>query len=123
MCKKEVIKTIFFAVCILLVLGFIFVLTSSAKAAEIESNSFYAVTKTANFGVGEPGRILSKTKILNGKMICANDDDHPGKSNKNPRGHIDNECCLDPDETPNSLCYYPQEKYAKFIQRYLKSIK
>lgn len=73
--------------------------------------------------IGRPGPILSETVIIDGKNVCAHENDHPSKSKKNPKGHIDGECCLDLDETPNSLCYYPYEKYAKLIQRYLNSKK
>lgn len=74
-------------------------------------------------GIGKPGRILSETRIVDGKKACAKKNDHPVKSNNNPKGHIDGECCLDPDEIPNSLCYYPPEKYGKLIQGYLDSLK
>lgn len=71
-------------------------------------------------GIGKPGVIAAKTKSLNGKRVCAHSNDHPQKSKRNKKGHVDAECCLDPDETPNANCYYPQKKYTKMIQRYLK---
>jgi len=82
-----------------------------------------ATPNIANGAIGKPGPILSKTKVVNGKRICARKNDNPKKSKKNSKGHIDGECCLDPNETPNSLCYYPQQKYAKMIQKYLNSKK
>lgn len=102
----------------------------SIKSLAVANVNSGATSKTAvselpaiiGGGVGLPGRILSNIKIVNGRRVCAKANDHPQKSTKNPKGHIDSECCLDPDETPNSLCYYPQAKYAKFIQRYLNSI-
>ncbi|OGI29636.1 MAG: hypothetical protein A2288_02415 [Candidatus Moranbacteria bacterium RIFOXYA12_FULL_44_15] len=69
--------------------------------------------------IGKPARILAETKTVNGKKVCAKSNDKPKKSSKNPNGHIDTECCLDPDEIPNSNCHYPAEKYGKLIQRYL----
>jgi hypothetical protein len=44
---------------------------------------------------------------VNGKLVCAKKNDKPRKSlNGNKRGHLDMECCLDPDETPNPWCTY-----------------
>ncbi len=46
-------------------------------------------------------------KIVGGKLICAKRNDHPRKSrNGNKPGHLDLECCLDPDERPNPWCAY-----------------
>jgi len=45
-------------------------------------------------------------KVVNGKLVCAKKNDKPGKSKKNKPGHLDLECCLDPDETPNPWCTY-----------------
>lgn len=45
-------------------------------------------------------------KKVNGKWVCANKKDKPGKSDKNRRAHIDRQCCLDPDEVPNPHCTY-----------------
>lgn len=74
----------------------------------------------AGGNVGKPGPILVKTETKGGKRVCKDiKKDHPGKSKNNKKGHIDAECCLDLDETPNSLCYYPPEKYGKLIQKYL----
>lgn len=74
-------------------------------------------------GIGKSGPIRYKTKIVGGKTVCDKSNDHPQKSTKNPKGHIDSECCLDPDETPNSNCYYSPAKYGKMIQKYLNSRK
>lgn len=73
--------------------------------------------------IGIPGEILSETRIVNGKNVCKDEKDKPKKSKKNPKGHIDSQCCLDPGETPNSNCYYPPEKYGALIQKYLNSKK
>ena len=43
---------------------------------------------------------------VNGRYVCAKKNDKPGRSNKNKRGHIDRQCCLDPDEKPNPHCDY-----------------
>jgi hypothetical protein len=54
--------------------------------------------------------ILSDTKTVNGKKVCKHGHDKPVKSKKNHKGkiHIDEQCCLDPDEIPNPRCYYPE---------------
>lgn len=54
-------------------------------------------------------------KVVNGKMVCAKDDDKPGKSKKGKGKHLDMECCLDPDEYPNPWCYYDPKKYGKYL--------
>lgn len=53
---------------------------------------------------------------VGGRLVCAKKNDHPSKSDKNKRGHMDMECCLDPDEVPNPHCYYPPEKYGKYLK-------
>lgn len=43
-------------------------------------------------------------KVVNGKLVCAKKNDKPRKSkNGNKPGHLDLECCLDPDEK-NNIC-------------------
>ena len=53
--------------------------------------------------------------VKNGRMVCNRKNDHPSKSKENKKGHMDMECCLDPDEIPNPHCYYPLEKYGKYL--------
>lgn len=89
----------------------------------VPAKSARVVFTAAGGGIGKPGKILSKTRMVNGKNVCGKTHDHPQKSKRNPRGHIDSECCLDPDETPNSLCYYPPAKYGNLIQKYLAGLK
>jgi hypothetical protein len=56
-------------------------------------------------------------KIAGGRLICAKKNDHPGKSqNGNKPGHMDMECCLDPDERPNPWCTYSNPKYQKYLK-------
>jgi hypothetical protein len=56
-------------------------------------------------------------RVVGGKLVCAKKNDHPGKSqNGNKRGHMDMECCLDPDETPNPWCDYSSAKYQKYLK-------
>ncbi|HRZ95721.1 MAG TPA: hypothetical protein P5262_04130 [Candidatus Moranbacteria bacterium] len=50
-----------------------------------------------------------------GRRVCNRKNDHPSKSKQNKKGHMDMECCLDPDETPNPHCYYSLEKYGKYL--------
>ncbi len=46
-------------------------------------------------------------KTVNGKLVCGKKNDKPRKSkNGNKPGHLDLECCLDPDERPNPWCTY-----------------
>ncbi len=54
-----------------------------------------------------------------GRMVCNKKNDHPQKSDKKSHkpGHMDMECCLDPDETPNPNCYYSPEKYGKYLSK------
>lgn len=111
--------------------GVIFLVDNGAESVNEE---VVVISKKINFssqkkvsvrskGIGKPGPIRSKVKMVDGGRVCASKNDHPSKSKKNPKGHVDSECCLDPDETPNSLCYYPQAKYAKYIQKFLSSQK
>jgi hypothetical protein len=55
-------------------------------------------------------------KVVNGQLVCAKKNDKPSKSNKNKPGHMDMECCLDPDETPNPWCTYSSPKYQKYLK-------
>lgn len=45
-------------------------------------------------------------KVVNGKLVCAKENDKPRKSKKDKGHHLDMECCLDPDEDPNPWCTY-----------------
>ncbi|KKT72417.1 MAG: hypothetical protein UW66_C0003G0001, partial [Candidatus Moranbacteria bacterium GW2011_GWF1_44_4] len=45
-------------------------------------------------------------KVVGGKLVCAKKNDKPRKSKRNKPGHMDMECCLDPDEIPNPWCTY-----------------
>jgi hypothetical protein len=54
-------------------------------------------------------------KIVDGRLVCAKKNDNPGKSKQNKGRHMDMECCLDPDEYPNPHCYYPPNKYGKYL--------
>jgi len=45
-------------------------------------------------------------KVVGGRLVCAKKNDKPRKSKKNKPGHLDLECCLDPDERPNPWCSY-----------------
>jgi len=56
-------------------------------------------------------------KVVGGRLVCAKKNDKPGKSqNGNKPGHMDMECCLDPDETPNPWCTYSNPKYDKYLK-------
>ncbi|HCO99810.1 MAG TPA: hypothetical protein DIT56_04360 [Candidatus Moranbacteria bacterium] len=53
-----------------------------------------------------------------GKKVCNHKNDKPQKSDKGKKKHMDMECCLDPDETPNPNCYYPSSKYGKLLKKF-----
>jgi hypothetical protein len=55
-------------------------------------------------------------RTVGGRLVCAKTNDHPGKSQKNKGRHLDMECCMDPDEYPNPNCYYPPDKYGKYLK-------
>ena len=55
-------------------------------------------------------------KRSGGRLVCSNKNDHPSKSKQNKGKHLDMECCLDPDEYPNPHCYYPTDKYGKYLK-------
>jgi hypothetical protein len=63
------------------------------------------------------GPMPNDYKLSGGKMVCSKKNDKPSKSKKNKKGHMDMECCLDPDEIPNPNCYYPQEKYGNLLAK------
>ncbi|MDP1884204.1 MAG: hypothetical protein Q8L10_02445 [Candidatus Moranbacteria bacterium] len=92
--------------------------SSKTKPAAVAVNP-PKMTAGRGVRIGVAGPIAGKTKVVNGQRVCPKKNDHPAKSDRNKPGHIDAECCLDPDETPNANCYYPPEKYGKLIQRYL----
>jgi hypothetical protein len=50
--------------------------------------------------------ILAKVKMVNGRPMCAKKNDKGSKSDKYNYVHVDQECCLDPDEIPNPRCSY-----------------
>lgn len=75
--------------------------------------------KVGSAHLGKPARILAGYRVVDGQKVCAKKNDRPHKSDHNPPGQIDAECCLDPDEIPNSNCYYPPAKYGNILERYL----
>ena len=63
-------------------------------------------------------KIYAKTiRLKNGLLMCANKKNKPKLSSKTIKWHMDTECCLDPHEIPNPMCYYPT-KYQKLINKY-----
>lgn len=50
-----------------------------------------------------------------GRKVCTQDekDEHPGVSSKGNGIHVDEDCCIDPDEIPNLNCYYPPTDNAR----------
>lgn len=49
---------------------------------------------------------LGSAKKVDGRWVCAKKNDKPKVSKKNEWGHVDRECCLDPDEIPHPRCDY-----------------
>jgi len=66
--------------------------------------------------INAPKPLAETSRDSAGRMVCANKNDNPSKSNKGKGKHMDMECCLDPDEYPNPWCYYPPEKYGKYLK-------
>lgn len=56
-----------------------------------------------------------------GRKVCSKKNDKPSKSKQKKGIHLDMECCLDPDEIPNPHCYYPPEKYGKYLKKFTMS--
>jgi len=48
---------------------------------------------------------LSGGKISGGRIVCAKKNDHPSRS-KTKGHHMDEDCCMDPDESRNPCCSY-----------------
>ena len=65
--------------------------------------------------IAAPKPVAETARDSLGRMICKKKNDHPGKSDNGKGKHLDMECCLDPDEYPNPWCYYPPEKYGKWL--------
>lgn len=51
-------------------------------------------------------RRLSGGKVIGGRIVCASKHDKPRKSRQGKGHHMDEDCCIDPDESPNPLCSY-----------------
>lgn len=90
---------------------------------EIIKKTATSSNKQASSRIGVSGPILSEIKIVNGKNMCKDVNDKPRESKKTSKVHVDAECCLDPDEIPNSNCYYSPEKYGSLINKYLRGKK
>ncbi len=102
---------------------------SSDDRKLIEQNSPQFLATAATFNLTEIVRpkVPVKPKITapkpvsyridsQGRMVCAKKNDKPSKSKKDKGKHLDMECCLDPDEYPNPWCYYPVDKYGKYLK-------
>ena len=104
-------------------------LISGDPRVEITDNfpEFYSIVSTFKFTdiarprPTSPERATSALmpvsfKVTRGQLVCAKENDHPGKSRQNKGRHLDMECCMDPDEYPNPNCYYPPDKYGKYLK-------
>jgi len=54
----------------------------------------------------------------NGHKVCTQSekDEHPGVSGKDKGIHVDEDCCIDPDEIPNLNCYYKPSSNKKITK-------
>ena len=97
-----------------------------AQAIAIYLPEFYAIVSAWSLiDIQRPKPVPSKPriaapgpasyKVVGGRKVCEKSNDRPSKSKQNKGRHMDMECCLDPDEYPNPHCYYPQEKYGKYL--------
>jgi hypothetical protein len=87
----------------------------------VSSLKFIPVTKPSVSKTVSKPRISAprpvSAKVVGGRLVCAKKNDHPGKSqNGNKPGHMDMECCLDPDERPNPWCSYGNPIYQKYLK-------
>lgn len=56
-----------------------------------------------------PAKTLSGKTIAHGNLrACKHKHNEPRRS-KNKGFHVDEDCCIDPDEYPNPLCYYSEK--------------
>ena len=103
-------------------------LSKDLKKGVIENfPDFFQVSSSFGFfKVIRKNPVLAKPKVFvrmpvdyirkEGRRVCSKKNDNPSRSNKNKKKHLDLECCLDPDEYPNPNCYYPAEKYGKYLK-------
>lgn len=84
------------------------------KIAEEEKREAIRMSEKRKPKVRGPMPYVFKKDSM-GRKVCNKKNDHPSKSDKNKKGHMDMECCLDPDEIPNPNCYYSPSKYGKYL--------
>ncbi len=61
------------------------------------------------------GRITGGVPVAGGKYICPHPNRKPTRS-PNKGNHVDEDCCPDPDEWPNSLCIYKASDYSIMLK-------
>lgn len=73
------------------------------------------VVKPKSFGIAAT---LNNYDKQGGHKVCTQDykDEHPGVSGKDKGVHVDEDCCIDPDEIPNLNCYYPQTDVSRMVK-------
>lgn len=71
---------------------------------------FFDMLSTFEFNEIVPNPIENKISIPHrvyiSKPMCANKNDHPQYSKQHKGLHMDEDCCMDPDEWPNPRCAY-----------------
>jgi hypothetical protein len=70
---------------------------------------FFNILSTFSFEEAKkPGAraVIIPHRVFVAKDSCAKKNDHPQKSNQGKGLHIDEDCCIDPDEWPNPRCSY-----------------
>ena len=77
---------------------------------------FYRIVSTFKFDgtipqsaaatFGEVRKKISPPRVFVAKARCTHKNDHPRKSRQGKGRHMDEDCCMDPDEWPNPRCAY-----------------
>jgi len=70
---------------------------------------FFNILSTFSFAeISTPKKkaVTIPHRVYVAKESCAKKNDHPGKSKKGKGLHMDEDCCMDPDEWPNPRCVY-----------------
>ncbi len=67
---------------------------------------FFNILSTFKFKDEKENKIIIPHRVYTAKESCAKKNDHPHKSKQGKGLHIDEDCCIDPDEWPNPRCAY-----------------
>jgi hypothetical protein len=67
---------------------------------------FFNILSTFSFKTETANKVVIPHRVYVAKASCAEKNDHPSKSKQGKGLHIDEDCCIDPDEWPNPRCAY-----------------